>query len=97
MEYVVNNHVTCNACGWVHFSVTRKSAMEQINSFNVYYDNLPESKQQDYYNGNPSSIAHYDRCMHCGGSYHNFSVSEANDCPDGSTIGPILHFNELDE
>ncbi len=87
------NLVTCNACGWVHFSYTRKQAEQEVEDFNNYFDTLTSQQQQDNYGGRRSSINRYETCDRCGGSYTNFRPFRQNDCPDGCTITPIIHFN----
>ena len=83
--------VTCNKCGWVHFVYTRVEAEEEVRRFNEYFDSLPPKKQKDYY-GNHASIALYEQCFRCGGSYTDFRHFKEGDCPDGCTIQPIIEF-----
>lgn len=84
------NQVTCKACGWVHFHVSRKNAELEVKSFNEYFDTLPERDKQDYYGNRKSNIRIYEKCGYCGGSYKNFRESNVGDCSDGCTIGPII-------
>ena len=80
---------TCLKCGWVHFGVTRAYAEEQVAKFGAYFDSQPPEVQAQF--GRKSSMADYERCNFCGGPHTNFRSSEPNDCPDGCTIGPIIH------
>ena len=88
-----NDLVTCNKCGWVHFTVTLDYATKQVQQFNEYYNTLTVEKQQMYYNGKPSSVYQYFKCMSCGNDYKNFRPFREGDCPDGVTINPILQTN----
>ena len=84
----MSNHRTCNACGWVHYGVTRKQAEKSVKEFNAFYDGQP-AKVQACYRG-PSVIEQYERCDCCGGSYKNMHEMRPDECPIGSTIGPII-------
>lgn len=88
MEYV-----TCNKCGWVHMGVSREHAEDEVRRFNEYFDGLPVEKQEDYYGGKKSSVLNYEKCFRCGSNWENFRRSREGDCPDGCTIGPIIHFS----
>jgi len=84
--------VTCKRCGRVAFAVTRAYAAEEVTKFNSYYKTLSVGSQADY--GGLSTITSYERCVGCGGSYKDFRVAQEGDCPDGSTLSAILHFEE---
>lgn len=81
---------TCNNCGWVHFGVTRAHAESEVASFKVYFDTLDKEKQDEWYDGKPSSIKDYDSCHRCSSSCTNFRDAKYGDSPDGCTIGPII-------
>lgn len=82
--------VTCKACGWVSFAVTRKFAENAVRRFNEYFDRLTYEQQQAYYGGGKSSIQDYELCFRCGGGYKNFRKAKKDDCPSGCTINPII-------
>lgn len=84
--------VTCKHCGWVHFAVTREYAGKEVYKFNSWYNQQTDETKSCY--GGPSSIESYDKCMRCGGSYKNFRDTIPEEYPRGSTINPILHYNE---
>lgn len=84
----MNQYLTCNNCGWVHFAYTRQQAHYSINSFNQFYLNAPKETQEMY--GGISRISHYEHCHRCGGSYKNFREYKEGDCPDGVTMSPII-------
>jgi len=81
--------VTCNNCGWVHFGIARKSAEEEVENFNLFYDSLNEERKS-WYSGK-SKIENYEKCFNCGGGYENFRKSKNEDCPVGCTIQPIIY------
>lgn len=81
---------TCKKCGWVAFGVTRDFAEKEVARFNTYFDTLTREEQLGYYAGKGSSIAIYEKCLSCGGSYTNFRDSVPGDCPIGCTLSPII-------
>lgn len=81
---------TCNKCGWVHFSVTRTYAEDQIKEFNDYFQTLSKEDQMLFYRGNLASISSYEECFRCGNNYKNFRDSVTSEIPNGSTIQPII-------
>lgn len=89
--------VTCNQCNYVMFAVTLEYARQEVSDFNRYFWGLEEQKRVDYYGGKPSTIKNYVKCISCGGTFKNFRPAIAGDCPDGCTINPILHYNEVYE
>lgn len=93
-ERELSGAVTCGKCGWVHFSVTRKYAEEAVESFNRYFLNCtPE--QKEHFGGKGANLAPYLSCMLCGSPHTEFRDSKDGDCPDGCTLNPILHYNEV--
>jgi len=80
---------TCNACGWVHFGVTRRSAEDEVKRFNDYFEAAAQNVR-DLFGNTPSSIANYERCARCGGSHTDMHDAERGDCPDGCTLQPII-------
>ncbi len=82
--------VTCNKCGTVAFQVSREFAVNQVEEFIKYYNTLTREQQLDYYGGKPATLAGYEGCMFCGGSYKNFRDSVPGDCPEGCTLSPII-------
>lgn len=86
-------YLTCTDCGWVFYGITLKQALKEIDQFNSMYFKLSADKQKSYYGGTPSSIENYSSC-HCSNHYSNFKDSLPDELPNGSTISPILHYNE---
>lgn len=88
--------ITCAKCGWVHFKVSKRFALEEIERFNEYFNNLPKQKQDDYYGGKPASINLYIKCNFCGGSHKNFIQYDIKRDGDmtGHTMGPMVDPNE---
>lgn len=82
--------VTCFACGWVMVAYSRAQAEQEVAEFNRYFDTLTESQRIDYYGNKKSSIKRYEQCFACGGSYQNFRLSQAGDCPMGVTLQTII-------
>lgn len=82
---------TCNNCGWVHFGVSRKFAIGEVNSFKKFYDKLSRQEQLDFYGGKTSSLRNYEHCFNCDSVYTNFRDSVPGDCPDGCTLQPIIY------
>lgn len=87
-----HQYVTCNQCGWVHFALPAVRVLANVDEFNTWYDCQPDEVQAHY--GGHASIQDYTQCAFCGGSHRNFRDSLPGDCPDGCTIGPILHYSE---
>lgn len=86
--------VTCKSCGWVHFQVSRDYAVDQINKFCEYFDGLTKKEQKDFYGNTKPTIKDYESCQRCCGSHKNFADSRPEDCPEGSTMGPIINRDE---
>ena len=79
-------YVTCTHCGWVHFAVTRKYAINQVIEFNKFYDTLDKEGKASY--GDGASMRTYEGCNFCGEA--QFRAFEEGDCPRGCTIGPVI-------
>lgn len=90
---MTDRHVTCKACGWVYFGVTREYAENQVKEFNEWFDKQPVNVQS-FYGHCGASMDTYLNCW-CGNEYKNFRDSKGGDCPDGVTISPILYYSEL--
>ena len=80
--------LTCPKCGWTHYGMHRKEAVESVDRFNQYYNTLSPTKQQEYYGGKCASIDSYERCFSCGASYKTFE--RRDNAPEGCTIQPII-------
>lgn len=91
MKDPVTGMRTCLSCGWVHFGVTRQYAEDQVARFNEYFSTLSPEVQQSFYGGHGATLDDYLRCGLCSGSFTNFRDAVEGDCPDGCTIGPIIH------
>lgn len=91
---MMDKTVTCNRCGWVHFTVTRAHALKEIASFKEYYDGLSDEDKDMF--APPAHIEDYEQCMLCGNHYMDFRPFTLGDCPDGSTLNPILEEEWLD-
>jgi hypothetical protein len=83
-------YVECKKCTYVHFETPLQYAEEEVQSFNRYYENLPEEGRSIF--GGPASLDTYKSCMGCGGSYRNFRAMPPERYPEiyGHTINPIL-------
>ena len=82
------NQVTCIHCGWVHFTVTREHAEEEVRRFNEFYDAAPAHVKECY--SQHSSIAQYESCFLCGAPWHDMRPYREGDCPIGVTMQPII-------
>lgn len=84
--------VTCGKCGWVSIGVPLQYARDAVDEFNEYYDLQSRDTQELF--GRRASLSTYLGCW-CGSSYRDGRDYKQGDCPDGVTIGPILHYNEV--
>jgi protein-arginine kinase activator protein McsA len=84
------NYVICKFCNWVHFKVSRKYAINEVNKFNKYFNSLSKEDQVLFYKNTKASIRNYECCNLCGTCYHNFRRAKKNELPNGSTISPII-------
>lgn len=80
---------TCNGCGWVYFGITRNNAEISVKQFNAFYKKLTKKEKANYGN-KKASIKEYEHCGICGEPWTNFRDSKEGDCPDGSTLNPII-------
>ena len=62
--------------------------MEQVESFNTFYDASPEHVQASY--RQRASTESYLHCFRCGGSHANMHPAAEGDAPVGCTLQPIL-------
>jgi hypothetical protein len=83
-----NFTVTCVACGWVHMAYTRAQAVQEVAHFNEWYT-LQSPDVQESYGNKPADVEAYESCDRCGGK--EFKRSVWGDCPDGSTLGPVIY------
>jgi hypothetical protein len=74
--------------------VSRENAESEVKRFNEYFCSLSDEQRHEYYGNTPSSIALYERCLFCGGSYKNFRNANPGDCPNGVTMSPIIKRDE---
>jgi hypothetical protein len=86
-------NVTCNGCGWVSFGVSRQYALDEVKRFNEYLASLDPATRTANYGKQEVSITSYEKCW-CGEPYTNARDSKPGDCPDGCTIGPMIHWSE---
>lgn len=84
---------TCNRCGWVHFIVSRKYAIQQVKEFNVYYDAL-DQETKNMFGGKGATMETYERCFSCGQTDEDFRPFKEGDCPTGCTIQPTIYEGE---
>ena len=77
---------TCLNCGWVHMGLTRADAQQEVDSFNVWFDEQPPAVQDNY--GRRSRIDTYEGCFRCGKT--EFREAKDDDCPRGCTIQPVI-------
>lgn len=86
--------VKCNKCSWVHFELSEKDVIENVRSFNDYFNSLTKQEQDYYYGGKPASEDRYKKCFRCGNTHKDFSDATEQDAPNGSTIQPIMSRHE---
>jgi hypothetical protein len=86
--------VTCLKCGWVAFEVSRTFAEAEVASFNEYFSALSADVREGMYGGKPATLALYEKCFFCGGSYQHFRDAQEGDCPRGCTLSPIIRRTE---
>lgn len=77
--------VTCIRCGRVGRAVSRAEAEGQIAETNYFIDSLPLVEQTRH---TRATLDMY-RCVGCGGI--EFRPAQADDCPDGATISPVIY------
>lgn len=75
-------------------SVTKKVAQKSVKDFNDFFKTLPLVKRKDYYGNKKASIKSYKSCFSCGNTYKDFRIALSEEIPRGSTIQPIMHFDE---
>lgn len=79
-------NVTCTQCGWVHMGYTRAQAAQEAAEYNEWH--ALNAASADLANTSPMTVEDYIGCDRCGGL--EFRPSVEGDCPDGSTIGPVI-------
>ena len=94
----MNTLVTCKKCGWIHVLLTRAQAQEDVESFNRYFDSLPQKTTLEYYGGRRATMEPYEKCFSCG-SPETMRWFEEGDCPEGVTLqatilGPKEHHEQ---
>ncbi|MCJ2048802.1 hypothetical protein [Methylobacterium sp. J-070] len=77
--------VTCLACGWVSYAISRSQAEANVERFNRFRAEDPSRLR---YWPNPKAIGSY-RCMGCSG-WGPYRPAREGDCPRGATINPVL-------
>jgi len=82
-------YLVCTKCGWVHFALSRAECEAEIARYNAWHAAQPDEVRAHC--SGPSSMALYDRCELCRGSYKNFRPAMNDEVPHGSTIGPLLY------
>lgn len=88
--------LTCKSCGWVHFGVTRKFAIEETKRFAEFYNSSSRETQENYGGRQISLIRSYATCNCCGKPNTNMRDSTAAEIQKvaGSTIGPMINPEE---
>ena len=87
--------VICNECECVHFKVSQKYVDDWEQEWIGYFNTKPKLWLEAYgITDKPPSTEEYYKCFRCGNYYKNFRIAEDYKCPIGSTIRPILDFNE---
>jgi hypothetical protein len=81
--------VTCQRCGRVHVAVSRAHAEAEAASFNEHMA-AASAETWKAFGNRLASVADYERCRGCGGSYTNFRPARPGDAPAGCTLDPIL-------
>jgi hypothetical protein len=85
--------VTCRQCGRVHVAVSRAYAKAEAASFNDYMAGAsPETREA--LGNRLASVADYERCNRCSGSYKDFRPARPGEAPAGCTLNPILRAEE---
>ena len=82
------HYVTCAACGWVHWPISRAYAEESVMRFNSFYDAAPAHVRESYLQR--SDISQYEHCFRCGAPHTEMVKSKPEDCPTGVTLQPII-------
>ncbi|TXN41262.1 hypothetical protein FV232_09730 [Methylobacterium sp. WL30] len=78
--------VTCLACGWVSYAVTRAEAESEVARMREYLATLSAEDRRGWSEEGPSVEKYV--CMGCGG--REFRPARAEDCPDGATTNPVV-------
>lgn len=78
--------VTCVACGWVSYAVTRAEAESEVARMNAYLATLSPAARRGW-SPEGASVATYV-CLNCGGA--EFRPALPEDCPDGATVNPVI-------
>lgn len=82
----------CSKCGWVHFKINKEKALANIKEFNDYYNSCSSLEKNNYLG--MASIDQYQHCFKCHASYKLAVSANETDCPQGSTIQPLLDPND---
>lgn len=92
----MDNLVSCNKCGWVHFTVTTKYVKQWKKEWDETWLTMSEESKEFYgcKNGPPTIEENYLCCNKCGNSYKDFSLYFDYKKMHGHTIGGILDKNE---
>jgi hypothetical protein len=80
-------NVTCENCGWVHMAYTQAQAAQEVAEYNEWQ--ALNAASADLAATRPTKLDDYRGCNRCGGL--KFRKSLEGDCPDGSTIGPVIY------
>lgn len=80
------DEVTCTACGWVSYAVTRAEAESEVARMTAYLATLSPADRRGWSPEGPS-VSKYV-CMGCGGA--EFRPALPEDCPDGATTNPVI-------
>lgn len=78
--------VTCTACGWVSYAVTRDEAESEVVRMRAYLATLSPTDRRGWSEEGPS-VSKYV-CQNCAGS--TFRPARAEDCPDGATVNAVI-------
>jgi hypothetical protein len=82
----------CDGCGWVHFGVSLKQALEEVAKFNEYFDSLSKDQQNEMYRSRRADLLGYCLCFSCGSLFTRMrTIRETDKIPGGVTIQPILN------
>jgi len=82
---IPSDTVTCEACGWVSYSVTRQHAEERVARHNARRA-IDSSALRHW--PTPMSIQKY-ACRGCGG-WGPYRPARQGDCPTGATINAVV-------
>lgn len=83
----------CKNCKNIQYSIAREKAVADVKKFNAFYDAHSKRLAKAMF-GSKANLDSYERCIRCGFSHKQFIKAKKKDVPRGSTLQPIIHFDE---